>query len=242
MTIARVAAYHIPNPETSRTFLEYDKMTSNVYTFMASTKTTVSRDLYRMINADKSLDDSEIKLHLGYVGTSSLNSVATLATKDGGPTLARNINQVVTVDKATRKSMPIPDWWKNEYETSVVENERLVVAQEDVPLDNVFHYEMKVSWNEIDSYRHTNYQSYVKFCFDAAMDAVSKSFYTMLCEDILKYNVKSIQCLYRGESVAGDILKIASWEDKSNPYVLSFSVTKDSNMLFQSQVEFYQDE
>lgn len=78
------------------------------------------------------------------------------------------------MSKSTRRPVPIPDWWKSKYSSSVVDNEHLIVAAEDVPTTVATScYEMKVPWNEIDAYGHTNYQSYVKFCFDAAADAVN---------------------------------------------------------------------
>ena len=41
LTAARFLAYHIPSKETGKSFLEYDVMTSDRYTFMASSKTEV---------------------------------------------------------------------------------------------------------------------------------------------------------------------------------------------------------
>ena len=98
MTTARIIAYHEPNPTTGKTFLEYDQMTSDLYAFIASANTTVSKDLYCLINepSARKLPTLAVRLYLGYVGTCSLNTVATLTNYETGAKLAQNVNQVVS--------------------------------------------------------------------------------------------------------------------------------------------------
>jgi len=148
---------------------------------------------------------------------------------------------VVTASKSTRHPTPVPDWWKSRYLSAVVGNERLNVAAEDVPTTvPTSHYNMKVPWNEIDAYGHTNYQSYVRFCFDAAADAVSAGRYATFDGDILRYNVANIRSLYKSESRANDILNIISWQSPDDPRELHFSIQKDDGtLLFQSCMHFY---
>lgn len=69
-------------------------MTSNYYTFMASAKATVEREFYDIVNSASVFPVLDIDLHLGYVGTSSLNSVGTLFDHATGQKLAHNVNQV----------------------------------------------------------------------------------------------------------------------------------------------------
>ena len=209
---------------------------------MASTCTEVSRELYRLPDAAK-LPPLHTTVHLGYVGNSSLNSVAILTDKDTGKELARNVNQVVTVDKTTRKPSPLSDWWKEKYANSAVENERLIVAPIPIP-DKSFSYEMKVPWSEIDTYKHTNYASYVRFCFDAAMDALQAGFYSKFTpgDDILRYHVKKLQIAFKGETKAGDILSVRTWENTENPFVLHFDIGKDGKTINQNTMEFYEPE
>lgn len=238
-TWSRIAAYHTVDGKTNASFLEYDKMTSDVFTFMASTRTSVNAAFYKLLDGD-AFPALSIKLHLGYVGTSSLNTVAVLSDTNSGAVLARNVNQVVVIDKSTRKPTPVPDWWRQKYESFVVENERLILPSLDIPKENTYRYDLKVSWNDIDAYGHTNFLSYVKYCFDAGMDAVDKKFYTSLHDDILKYNVKDIESSYRGECQAGDAITVVTWQNAQNPFKLHFSVEKDGKALYQSSVEFFE--
>lgn len=89
-----MAAYHIANAQTGVTFLEYDRMTADRYTFMASTRTTVERAFYEHVDCAGGFPSLDIQLHLGYVGTASLNSVGTLVARETGTKLASNVNQV----------------------------------------------------------------------------------------------------------------------------------------------------
>lgn len=214
-------------------------MTSDVLTFMASTRTSVNDAFYKLLDTGV-VPALSVQLHLGYVGTSSLNTVAVLSDPNSGAVLARNVNQVVVIDKATRKPAPIPDWWRRKYESFVVENERLILPPLDVPKENTYKYDLKVSWNDIDGYRHVNFASYVKYCFDAAMDAVDKKFYTCFDDDILKYSVKDIESSYRGECQAGDSVTVVTWQNAQNPFKLHFSLEKDGKVIYQSSVEFFE--
>jgi len=100
---------------------------------------------------------------------------------------------------------------------------------------------MKVPWNDIDPYGHTSYQSYVRFCFDAAADALNAGQYVMLEGDILRHNVASIQSRYEAESRANDMLSIVSWQSPDNPQELHFKIHRDNDgtLLFQSCMQFY---
>lgn len=101
---------------------------------------------------------------------------------------------------------------------------------------------MRVTWSDTDSYRHTNYESYVRFCLDAAMDAVSKGFYAGFSGDILRYDVATIENLYVGECVEGQELIVHTWQDKERPRRLLFGVesAEDGKTIFQSSMEFHE--
>ena len=146
------------------------------------------------------------------------------------------------MSKSTRRPMPIPHWWKSRYSSAVTDGDPLIVAAEDVPTTvATSQYDMKVPWSEIDAYRHTNYTSYVRFCFDAAADAVNSGRYVTFDGDVLRYNVASVQLLYKSESRANDTLSIISWQSPDDSRELHFSIHKDNGpLLFQSCMRFYQ--
>ena len=152
--------------------------------------------------------------------------------------------QVALISKQTRKPVLVPEDWEKKYASAVVENERLVVAVEAVPADDdkrLALYELRVRWNDTDAYKHTNYLSYVKFCFDAAQNAISEGVYSAFSGDVLHYGVKAVEMVYKAESRANDVLTIVSWEDEYDPYKIHFSMNQKSNnsLVYQSRIEFY---
>jgi len=99
MATASIIAYYQPNPSSGKTFLEYDQLTSDLYTFIMSAKATVSKNLYSLLREplpSGKLPTLAVQLHLGYVGTSSLNTVAMLMNHETGAKLAHNVNQVIS--------------------------------------------------------------------------------------------------------------------------------------------------
>ena len=242
MTAARFLAYHTPQ-DGGNGFLDYDHMTADRFTFMASTRTEVSREFYKGIKQSQTAPKLAINLHIGYIGMSSLNSVATLDDLEdpNGKPWVRNINQVVSVDKGTRKPAPLPEWWTEKYKEAVVGNQRLIVRAVEVS-PNPHVYEFKVMWSDIDRYKHVNYVSYIRFCLDAAMDAVVKGHLSKFKDDILNYNVKLMEISYKGESLANDELKVLTWENLENPWKLHFDISKNGTCIFQNTIEYYSQE
>ena len=75
VTIARMCAYHENNPFNGNTFLEYDKMTSESFTFMATSSMQVSKSFHHLTKRIETPPELALDLELGYVGTASLNSI-----------------------------------------------------------------------------------------------------------------------------------------------------------------------
>ena len=237
LTACRFFAYHTPNETTGVCFLEYDKLTSNVLTFMASTKTHIYKPVYDLHLKD-TMPNLCVSIHLGYVGSSSLNSVAQLKDAKTGEIYADNVNQVVAVSKETRKPTPLADWWKEKYTSEVIGNDRLIVPI--LPVHEKHHvHSLKVPWCDIDGYQHTTYTAYIKFCFEAAMDACKQGFYTDIKDDALKYHVELMEIAYKGETKAGDELQVTTWENAENPRKLHFDISRQGSTVFQSSITFH---
>ncbi|KAI0230205.1 hypothetical protein LSAT2_019413 [Lamellibrachia satsuma] len=240
MTKARMYAFHAPADDTGETFLEYKTLTSDRYTFMASVKTSVARSYYSMPDMPQ-LPAVRASVCLSYIGTSSFSTSATLNCADSGEVYVHNINQVVSVDKSTRKPMPLPDWWRTKYASSVVGNERLVIPRFTQP-ETVHRYECRVPWTDVDMYRHTNYVAYIRYCIDCAMDGVYNGAYSNFSDTLSRYMIKDMRIAFYNESNANDTLQVSSWQDKDNPHILRFDGSKDEKTVFQSSIEFYQEE
>ena len=237
MTKARLFAFHIPSKDTGDTFLQYDKLTADRYTFMASVNSTVSRGYYDI--PKKVIDPTlRISLCLRYIGTSSLSTAANLNCEATGEVFVNNVNQLVSVDKTTRKPTPLPDWWRTKFAPLVIGNEKLVISQFSQP-QKIHTYECRVPWSDVDLYRHTSYVSYIRYCIDCAMDGVFNGAYSNFTNTLSQYLIKGTNIAFYNETVANDVIQVASWEDKDNPYILKFDGTKDGKTIFQNSIEFH---
>ena len=240
MTVARFLAYHTPIKDTGKSFLEYDVMTSDRYTFMASCRTE-TRPNFRSLLDKPIFPELALSVELGYVGMSSFSDISKLYDTATGEVYASNINQVVSVDKTTRRPTPLPEWWKEKYANYSVNNKGLVIPLLTPPEEMGHTFEVRASWNDVDSNQHVNYVAYIRFCLDAAMDALVHGKFRKLQKDILAYQVKCMDIAYKKECNGGDWLRVSLWQDIKNPYVLYFDVTKDGETLFQNTMEFYSD-
>ena len=100
-----------------------------------------------------------VSVELAYVGTSSLNSLAKLYSPNTGEMFVYNVNQVVSISKATRKPVRLDGWWKGKYQGFAKESEQLVIPLVSF-LEKTHIYEVKVPWMDIDSNKHANYISF----------------------------------------------------------------------------------
>ena len=96
-TMARIAAQNTASPKTGRTFLEYNKLTAELFTFFVCTRLSVSKQFYDLVHSgfvQSRFPQFNISCHLGYAGVSSLNIVGVLRCSGSGSELARLVNQV----------------------------------------------------------------------------------------------------------------------------------------------------
>ena len=239
MTACRFFAYHSPNPITQVSFLEYDKLTSNVLTFVASTHTRIYKPAYTLTEKEEA-PCLAVSIKLGYVGSASLNTVATLADSRIGEVYAENVNQVVTVSKESRKPVPLAEWWKNKYSKAADATvSRLIIPAITVGTEHYTHT-LKVAWDDIDGYQHTTYTSYIKFCLEAAMEACTHGFYSAIRTDVLKHHIHLMEISFKGETRAGDELTIKTWENEDDARQLYFDIAKQDSTVFQSSFTFHE--
>ena len=232
----RLLAYCVPPKGESSTFLEYDVLASDSFTFMASSTTSYIRSLL-FVDSEPNL---AVMLDLGYVGNTSLNSRAQLVDLKTKTVFAKNVNQVVTVSKKTRKPTPLPDWWVEKYRSWVPEDGHKLIVSIVETRSDAHKYKLKVAWSNTDGYGHTNYVAYLRFCYDAAMDAIQNGYLERFHGDIDSYETKKTSMSYKKECSAGDDLVVSVWPNEDNPYCLHFSIHKDEDLLYQCKIDFYE--
>lgn len=111
--VSRTYALHHPDPVTGDAFLDWPTLTSDRFMFMSSAEYTMSRKLYNCSIPKWPLD---ARFSLGNVGNSSVSYVVEFFVhgEDTAP-LWKCVTQSVSIDMATRKPSPLPDWFKDKY-------------------------------------------------------------------------------------------------------------------------------
>ena len=236
MGSARFYAHHWPLDDTGRGFRDYAALTEDRMTFLVTAMLEMKPELYDLSVPKAPLD---IILQGGYVGNSSLNS-KTIVLTSTGQELISSVNQIVSIDKATRRPLPLPDWWKKKYAEKAKSSQPLKFSKIDKP-ENVPVYTFKVARSDVDGNNHANWSVYVRCAFDA-MYHFSKTRYLSSMPDFDQLCVKRMELLYIGESFDDDVLQVNAWEDNSQALTVIVHVNKGDTLLFQGKFIFFDNE
>ncbi|KAK7092927.1 uncharacterized protein [Littorina saxatilis] len=236
----RMYAMHMPANDSGETFFQYDQITSHCFTFISSSLVNISLHMYTSSVPKWPL---EVKLQGGHMGRTSLSTVSSM-TSPADPErreLMRQINQVVLVDKETRRPIPIEDKWRNLYQSQCVRGEPLIIKRQDVPESGPLSvYQVKIAWSDTDNYNHTNFASYPRFAVDAVHDAVRLGkLEGHLSQAEISSGISQVKTAYLGECVEGDVLKIQVWSVEGYDRTVLCSMEKDGQVINQVTLTFH---
>ncbi|XP_067686904.1 uncharacterized protein [Haliotis asinina] len=223
---------------SERFFLDYAILFDELFTFMASSSIEFDKSLYNPLVSKWPLN---INVHLGYVGTSSINFVSNIVEPSSGEILVRNVNQLVAIDKETRKPTPLPSWWKKKHGDKAVRKEPLIVQKLSKP-DDAHTYTFRVSWSEIDLYNHVNWTSYVLYSINALHHGIKEGVLRGINKEVVKNGVQRMQMAYFGECVEGDQLTVYFWEVEDQPRTVYFDMERDGRTVFQNTLTYHKKE
>ena len=232
---ARFFSHHWPLDETGRIFRDYAQLTDDRLTFLVSSNFDIKREMYDAKIPKSPLD---VKVRGGFIGGASLNSLAAVFTKDGLELLS-NVNQVVSVDKSSRRTLPLPDWWKQKYAESAKLFKPLKFNKVETPQELPF-YDYKVARSDLDGNNHANWSVYVKFALDA-MYHFSKTGHLVSFSNFDELCLQKMEVMYFGESFDDDVLHVYAWEDNSSPLTIISHIYKGDKHLFQGRFRYFED-
>ena len=101
-----------------------------------------------------------------------------------------------------------------------------------------FSYSIFVRHSDTDNLYHSNQASYFQFCMDAATEGAKQGHFRLLKGDLLSYPIESMECLYKGESLPGDELKVSVWENSENPWQLYSQIEKENKVIWTGKIGF----
>lgn len=147
----------------------------------------------------------------------------------------------VLVSTKTRKPVRYPNWWLEKFSTNSLNvDHKADIFENDIPEVGTFSSTAKVADSDIDTYKHTNWSSYIKFCYDSLHQHVDDQNYETVSRDDLDAGIQSFNMVYNGESSYRDELQIVSWEKEStSTKTVRFNIKNGGTVCFQSDVSFF---
>lgn len=229
----RFFAHHYPLDDTGRTFRDYEQVTRDCMIFLVTSEVILNKEIYNPSETTTWMDTS---IQGGYVGKTFLNSITKMKSANG-KILASNINQIVCVDKKSRRPIPFPLWWREKYSESGKSHQQLNLEKFDKPNETGI-YSTKIAWSDTDVNLHTNWTQYARFAVDAAhhchQNGALKSF-----DDNFANGIHKIHCYFYGESVQGDTLNVHTWEDPENHRLLLVDIFNKGASICQMKIYFH---
>jgi len=224
----------------SESFLDARKLLENNLFFIATANLEMNPELY---NYSKPKYPLLVTKELDYVGTSSMNITSYLQQSDLKFPYAICKVQTVLANSKTRKPTPFPDWWRKKYETSAIGGTSLKMKPlPEVENVDVHHCPMTVFDRDTDSYNHTNWTSYIRYCADACSLMAMKNLYKNVDRQTINNGCKQVEISFRKESVLGDILDVVSWEHSNESNTINFKVKKGDDTCTEATVTFFDSE
>ena len=212
--------------------------------YVASLKTEVCKSFYYMYTAVQPTP-LLIRVSPGFIGRSSFSLETEIYNANYKELYVQHVAEFASVDKKTRKSTPLPDWFIDKY-ASVLSGTKLTLPKLLQPQsDLIANYStgVKVSYSDIDFLGHTNFSTYIKYAMQAAMEASANGkFHGLFKVPHMDYIAKNITVSYLGESKVGDVLDINVWQNLENKQKFHCDISRNGKSINQITIEFYENE
>lgn len=220
------------------------KATEGTFTFVASLKTDISKSFYD-IPLRPTITPLRCVLYPAYLGKSSYNTVIEIRDANTDEVYVKNTNQMVLVSKETRKTTPLPQWFKDRFDNAI-KGSSLIVPRFSLPSAEIPRHicNLRVLYSDIDAYKHANFSSYLKYAIEAAMEAANKGIYKGLFSGVLmNFKVKTVQTAYVEDVGAEQQLAVTTWQNPENlQQVFCDIALKDTQKTVnQVTIDFYED-
>ena len=157
-----------------------------------------------------------VDVEVTHYGKSSSRKVYTLLHENSSSPYAVCQIDDVLVDGKSRKPMPFPSWWQEKFSyINCAPKEPLDRWPSSVNLVMIVKEDYLVLYEDIDTNVHTNYSTYVKFCYDSIYKGVCDAKFRMLKSEHLTRGCKSMTMTFHGETNYRDLLTVELFEDSA---------------------------
>ena len=183
------------------------------------------------------------ELKVFYVGKSSFSFEILLRNYKTAVEICSAVLTFVFVEFKSRRPVPFPTWFREKcLERHDLRNgtppPRLSTTEG--PSD-VFKYETKAMFSDIDFNGHVNQSVYVRWCTDAGAEAATNGFYRDFKQDIGFYDIEKMEVKYIGEGMIDEEFVVMTWQDDIIPLTIHFIIMKQGKPAFVGRFSYTKD-
>ena len=179
-----------------------------------------------------------ISMQLTHLGRTSFTIVYSIGSPGNGTYATVKILGVF-VDKKTRRPTSLPQWWKEKYSLIQSPSQPPNVYGLKRPECSI-SFPVSINYSDTDENCHTTWPFYMRMCYDAFVDGTMRKAYKRINDEDASRGVKTLELVFKKESLLGDDLNVHSWEtDRHDVRELGFEITKGTEICVQAKMEFY---
>ena len=181
---------------------------------------------------------------LSGVGKSSFAICQNMYDHHSGQKLYSATTRFVYIDRHTRKSCELPDWFitcAKEFlnKTSPTTNHALQ-KNSVIPMPReVFSYKIKALQSDCDKNAHVNQAAYLKWCSDVGALAADLRKYPYFEGDIGMYALEEISVKYIGETLVDETVVVHTWVDPNEVRTVHFVIEKKEKVVLNAELKYY---
>jgi acyl-CoA thioesterase FadM len=184
------------------------------------------------------------KTYPAYIGKSAFNLAVEIYNASTKEIMVRNFMQLVSVDKDTRKSSALPDWFQEKYRNLCTGSPIALPAVTKPESNDVASYisDVKLPFTDADLYGHINISSYIKYAIQTAMEASAKGVFKGLFHGGSKmcYRAKTLHIEFLSETKPGGTLTVSAWKvgEGADKQKVHFDLMRQEKKVCRAYVDF----
>ena len=199
----------------------------------------INRELYTYFRENRYNVNCSMDTELLSYGQSSMTFLVRMFKNSDGVTLVNNTCAGVWVDRQTRKSKPLPDWFRNKYRKEA--NVKVDWLKPQLAPLHAFSYQTEVQYSDIDKNLHANQSFYIRACMDCGATASYSGYYRKFRGDFFKYHADKLWVVYVRECEVGDMLEVLTWDSPDEVECVYFQIRLKKDPVFHAKLKAHLD-
>ena len=235
LLLLSAVAYAFYPFDTDGSFLDMHQISKDYIFFNVCMTARIEQMFYQISTPKYPLT---ISMQLTHLGRTSFTIVYSIGSPGNGTYATVKILGVF-VDKKTRRPTSLPQWWKEKYSLIQSPSQPPNVYGLKRPVCSI-SFPVSINYSDTDENCHTTCPFYMRMCYDAFVDGTMRKAYKRINDEDTSRGVKTLELVFKKESLLGDDLNVHSWEtDRHDVRELGFEITNGTEICVQAKMEFY---